>query len=115
MKASVQYNDIVGTAAADVSDFFENNLQFYLKSLFKNFDSDRYRCDGCRLYMSDHGNHANVKFICYDSVENKYVYLIPVKDYTLEDMTKMFKRFDVIMGREIDDVEVSDNDWIDLE
>ena len=115
MKASVQYNDIVGTAAADVSDFFENNLQFYLKSLFKNFDSDRYRCDGCRLYMSYHGNHANVKFICYDSVENKYVYLIPVKDYTLEDMTKMFKRFDVIMGREIDDVEVSDNDWIDLE
>ena len=65
MKASVQYNDIVGTAAADVSDFFNNNLQFYLKSLFKNFDSDRYRCDGCRLYMSDHGNHAypaNVNF-----------------------------------------------------
>jgi hypothetical protein len=115
MKASVQYNDIVGTAAADVSDFFNNNLQSYLKSMFKDFDGDRYRCDGCRLYMSDHGNHAYVKFVCYDTVENKYVYLVPVKNYTLEDMTKMFKRFDVVMGRGIDGIEVSDDDWIDLE
>ena len=30
-------------------------------------------------------------------------------------MTKMFKRFDVVMGRGIDDVEVNDDDWIDLE
>ena len=83
--------------------------------MFKDFDGDRYRCDGCRLYMSDHGNHAYVKFVCYDTVENKYVYLVPVKNYTLEDMTKMFKRFDVVMGRGIDGIEVSDDDWIDLE
>lgn len=30
-------------------------------------------------------------------------------------MTKMFKRFDVVIGRGIDGIEVSDDDWIDLE
>ena len=30
MIASVQYNDLRGTAAADVSDFYMNSLQNYL-------------------------------------------------------------------------------------
>lgn len=30
MKASVQYDDLKGTAAADVSDFHQSSLQNYL-------------------------------------------------------------------------------------
>lgn len=30
MKASVQYNDFIGTAAADISDFYQTSLQNYL-------------------------------------------------------------------------------------
>lgn len=30
MKASVLYNDLKGTAAADVSDFHQSSLQIYL-------------------------------------------------------------------------------------
>lgn len=35
MIASVQYNDLRGTAAADVSDFYMNSLQNYLIEKFK--------------------------------------------------------------------------------
>lgn len=34
MKAKVQYNDLVGTAAADISDYYRNSLQVYLKATF---------------------------------------------------------------------------------
>lgn len=42
MKANVQYNDLTGTAAADVSDFEHNNLQLYLTRKFKEFNGVLY-------------------------------------------------------------------------
>jgi hypothetical protein len=41
MKATVQYNDLVGTAAADISDFYNNSLQEYLQKRFPKYDSGR--------------------------------------------------------------------------
>lgn len=35
MKASVQYNDLKGTSAADISDFHKCSLQNYLVSVQK--------------------------------------------------------------------------------
>lgn len=35
MKAKTQYNDIKGTAAADVSDHQMNSLQYYLEKLIQ--------------------------------------------------------------------------------
>lgn len=115
MKASVQYNDLVGTAAADVSDFHNDHLQFFLKNTFEGFDDARYRCVGCRIYMSGHSDHANVYFICYDNQEAKHVYLTPKKEFTLKDMVSMFKRFEIVIGQDIDAVHVDDEDWYDLE
>lgn len=38
MKATVQYNDLVGTAAADISDFYNYSLQEYLQKRFPKYD-----------------------------------------------------------------------------
>lgn len=43
MIASVQYNDLRGTAAADVSDFYKSSLQKYLMNTYKTYDSERYK------------------------------------------------------------------------
>lgn len=115
MKASVQYNDLTGTSAADVSDFYGNSLQFYLKATFPKYDSERYRCEGCSIYTSDCSDNANVRFVCYDTKEDKYVFFVPLKEYTLKDMVNMFKRFRIVVGNGIDNVEVSNDDWFDLE
>lgn len=114
MKAKVQYGDLLGTSAADVSDAYNNSLQTYLSTMFESFDTSRYRCDGCRIYLTDSCDVCNVRFVCYDTQENKYVYLVPLKDYTLKTMKDMFKRFDIVVGNNIDEVVVSEDDWIDL-
>ena len=115
MKASVQYNDLIGTSAADVSDFYGNSLQIYLKATFPKYDSERYRCDGCSIFTSDSSDKANVRFVCYDTQEDKYVYFEPLKEYFLKDIVNMFKRFSIIIGKGIDAVEISKDDWYDLE
>lgn len=115
MIAKVQYNDLLGTSAADVSDFYRNSLQIYLIVSFKNYDGERYRCDGCNIFTSDCSNYATVRFICYDKQEDKYVYFVPLKKYTLMDMVKMFKRFDIVVGNHINDVKINNDDWFDLE
>ena len=114
MKASVQYNDLVGTAAADISDFYNNSLQTYLKELYPHYDGERYRCDGCNIFTSDSCENATVRFICYDTLERKYVYFVPLNDYTFKDVVNMFKRFDIVIGKMVDDVKIDDADWLDL-
>lgn len=48
MIASVQYNDLRGTAA-DVVDGYMNSLQKYLMDTYKKYDSNRYVCRGCTM------------------------------------------------------------------
>jgi hypothetical protein len=115
MIAKVQYNDLKGTSAADVSDFYNNSLQSYLKATFESYDSERYRCDGCTIYMGDCSDKVNINFVCYDNQEEKYVYFTPIKEYSLKDMVNMFKRFKIVVGNRIDGVEISNDDWLDLE
>ena len=38
MEASVQYNDFTGTAAADISDYYLNSMNEYLKRRYPSFD-----------------------------------------------------------------------------
>lgn len=115
MKASVQYNDLKGTAAADVSDFYSNSLQNYLISTYKTFDGDRYHCVGCTLFAGNQSSHVNISFVCYDSQELKHVSFYPLEDYTVERAISLFKRFHVVIGERIDDIEISDDCRFDLE
>lgn len=116
MKASVQYKDLVGTAAADVSDFHQTSLQNYLVKSYEQYDGDRYDCNGCTIWISGQQEtpQGNIAFVCFDKVEKKYVKFYPEADLSLDDIFSLFKRFEVVMGKNIEDIEVDSDDYLDL-
>lgn len=113
MKANVQYNDMRGTAAADVSDFYSNSLQTYLTDSYKGYNGGRYFCVGFTMWAGDCSKTVNVGFVCRDKETGKYMKFVP-EDYSFERLFQLFKRFNVVMGNDIENVEVSDEDWLDL-
>lgn len=72
MEARVQYNDYVGTAAADFAD--SSSLEGYLKE--KGVNTERYEPIGVKSFSS-YTNYFNVRFICIDrqSEERKAIYI----------------------------------------
>ena len=117
MIAKVQYNDLTGTAAADITDFSLNSLEKYLTDHFENYDTERYFCVGCRLNLGGQtSTTVSIRFICLDKEEQKYVYLCPLDDLSYEEAFSLFKRFDVELGsnESISEIVVSDEDWRDL-
>ena len=116
MKASVQYDDLKGTAAADVSDFHQSSLQNYLVDSYEQYDGDRYECYGCSIFISGQQiqPQGNIVFVCKDKIENKYVKFCPLKDITLDEIFSLFKRFEVVIGNHIDGTAVDGNDYLDL-
>ena len=117
MKARVQYNDLTGTAAADITDFSLNSLEKYLTDHFENYDTERYFCVGCRLNLGGQtSTTVSIRFICLDKEEQKYVYLCPLDDMSYEEAFSLFKRFDIVLGsnESISEIDVNDEDWRDL-
>lgn len=113
MIASVQYNDLRGTAAADVSDFLNNTLQKYLSNTFEHYDDERYFCNGCQMFVGER-ECVYMHFICYDRRMNKYVRMSPEKEFTFSEAFLLFKRFEVVMGVDVNEVEIDENDDIIL-
>ena len=106
MKATVQYNDLVGTAAADISDFYNNSLQAYLQKRFPKYDSGRFSCVGCDVFLGGQGtNHGTISFICLDKVENKYVRMRSQNGWTVEEVISIFKRLSIVIGKGIHEIE----------
>ena len=114
MIADVQYNDLRGTAAADVSDFCDNSLQKYLSSTYESYDSERYSCVGSSIWISGQSTDigANVTFICWDKFLNKHIRLRLARSLPLEDIFRIFKRFEVVLGIDISEVEVDEDDTV---
>jgi len=110
MKASVQYNDFRGTAAADISDFYMNSLQKYLEDTYQSYDGERYSCIGCTLWITDR-NIVRMRFVCFDKQENKYVKFESNKDFSYIEAFSLFKRFEIVMGKgNFDEIEVEEGD-----
>lgn len=107
MKASVQYNDIIGTAAADIADHYFNSLQKYLEDTYPSFDGDRYSCRGCTAYIGEL-NNASVCFICLDRETNDFVRFTTSTFWTPDQFFDLFKRFEVVIGKDIDEVDVNE-------
>ena len=106
MKATVQYNDLVGTAAADISDFYNNSLQEYLQKRFPKYDSRRFSCVGCDVFFGGQGaNLGIITFICLDKVENKYVRMRSQNEWTVEEVISVFKRLSIVIGKGIHEIE----------
>lgn len=99
MKASTQYNDFIGTAAADISDHI--NLEGFLNS--RGVDTDRYTPIGANFYHG-YADFFSASIICIDSNqstdEKPYIVQLHFEgDFSHIDFFNLFKRFDVLITK----------------
>lgn len=99
MKASVQYNDLLGTAAADKSDYV------WLDSVLieRGVDTERYEAVGASFYAG-YSDYFSASIICVDkqkSTEQKehIVSISFENEFTKEQFFDLFKRFEVIVTK----------------
>ena len=110
MKASVQYDDFVGTAAADISD--HTDLGRFLES--KGVDIERYEAIGASFYFGEN-NYFSAAIICIDNEESseKKKHIIKMrfeKKFTYAEFFNLFKRFNVVVSSKYGDYENLDID-----
>ena len=116
MKADVQYNDFLGTSAADSNDF--EKLNDFIKS--RGVDINRFNAIGASFY-SGYNEYFHASIICIDkekSVDGKdYITKISFEDrFTKEDFFGLFKRLNVLLfSNDVDShsIEVDDTFTID--
>lgn len=107
MKADVQYNDFVGTAAADISDFLGSKFGDGLDSFAKYFkiDETRFKVIGISIYGTD---SFYISFLCVDkqkSTEEKEHVVsmsIDIEDEK-EILDFLFKRLHIVLHSKFDD------------
>ncbi|GHT46208.1 hypothetical protein AGMMS49965_23630 [Bacteroidia bacterium] len=93
MKAKVQYNDFVGTAAADIEETYKN-----LNDVLSECGVDTTRYEGIGINFS-----GGVSIICIDNKQktiNDEPYIVDIDlgdEFTQEDLFDLFKRFQVIL------------------
>jgi hypothetical protein len=112
MKASTQYNDYKGTAAADISDHAD--LQKLLAS--RGVDTKRYDPIGAEFYHG-YNDFFSASIICIDNeksiAEKPYITSIGFEnEFTHKEFFDLFKRFEVIITKNDG---VSENREIDEE
>lgn len=96
MKAKTQYTDMIGTVAADISDFSSNRLDDLAESF--NVDLNRFKVVGISIYGTD---EFNVCFICVDKIKSNEGKEHIVKLYLDGEYTNilsiLFKRFEAVL------------------
>lgn len=98
MKATVQYNDFIGTAAADISD--HTDLNKFLAS--RGIEIDRYEAIGASFY-SGYSDFFSASIICIDRQQstesNKFISKISFEDeLDRDEFFNLFKRFNVVIS-----------------
>lgn len=96
MKANVSYNDLIGTAAADIADSKHNKLS-ELADFFK-IDKNKYKLVGISIYdVSD----FIISLLCVDlyksSEGQEYLVKIMVNYNNPDIMTKLFKNLHIVL------------------
>lgn len=102
MKASVQYNDFVGTSAADISD--HTNLVEFLQS--KGVDTNQYTPIGASFYHG-YSDFFSMSIICVDNKQstNTKPYIVKLsfdEEISHNDFFELFKRFEVVITKKYD-------------
>jgi hypothetical protein len=108
MKADVQYNDFIGTAAADISDFLGSKFGDSLESFGKYFkiDENRFKVIGISIYGTD---SFYISFLCVDkrkSTEEKehiVTMSMEIKDEK-EILDFLFKRLHIVLHSRFDNI-----------
>lgn len=108
MIASVQYNDLIGSSAADVADWYFNSLQKYLVDTYSSYDGDRFSCRGCTAYIGER-NGTSVNFICLDKETGEFVKFATKEWWTPDQFFNLFKRFELVIGKDINEVDIDEN------
>ncbi|MEP4091630.1 hypothetical protein [Reichenbachiella sp.] len=99
MKADTQYNDFIGTAAADISDHF--NLNDFLKS--RKVDIERFDAVGASFYHG-YSDFFSASIVCIDKTKssNETPYLVNIefeKAFSHKEFFDLFKRFNVMISK----------------
>lgn len=105
MKAFVQYNDLLGTSAADKSD------HVWIDSVLikRGVDTNKYEAVGASFHAG-YSNYFSASIICVDkekSTDNKkhIVSISFENEFTKEQFFDLFKRFEVIVTKKFGDYE----------
>ena len=88
-------------------------MQNYLVTHFEQFNAKRYQCKGCRIYISN-GKEASLDFICLDKMENNFIVVKQTNEMTIEQIFALFKRFNIVIGENIKEMELNDEDCLVL-
>ena len=107
MKASVSYNDFIGTAAADISDFLSEYAGDTLKSIGKYFklDENRFEIIGLSIYGT---NDFTISLICVDKTESTeekehVVSMMYDVNKNKEVLDILFKRLSIVLYSKFDE------------
>lgn len=97
MKASVQYNDFQGSAAADISD--HTTLKKFIEN--RGVNIEKYKAIGAKFYAG-YSDFFTASIICEDTElsteEKKYIVSIDFEnELTKDEFFELFKRFNVII------------------
>jgi len=106
MKADVQYNDFVGTAAADISDFLGSKYGDSLESFGKyfNIDETRFNVIGISIYGTD---SFYISLLCVDKLrstaEKEHIVNMSIKIENEKDILDfLFKRLHIVLHSRFD-------------
>lgn len=106
MKADVQYNDFVGTAAADISDFLGSKYGDNLESFGKYFkiDETRFKVIGISIYGTD---SFSISFLCIDKLksteEKEHLVSMSIDIENEKDILHyLFKRLHIVLHSKFD-------------
>ena len=99
MKASVKYNDFIGTSAADISD--HTNLDKFLAS--RGVDTDRYEAIGAS-FRADYEHYFYPGIICIDKEKsaNGKTHIVKIEfeaEFSKDEFLSLFKRLSVVISR----------------
>jgi len=107
MKASVQYNDFTGTAAADISDFLSKVGGDKLKSIGRHFELNEDRFEVIAISVNG-VEEFSVALICVDkqksTAEKEHIVKIDLEIEDPEDILDLlFKRLEFVLHNKHDE------------
>ena len=107
MKAKVQYNDYIGTTAADRSDYLEVNYLKMTEIIINKFNIpvrvDEYQYIGISVYGTD-VNDVYATFF-FKNVKTKEVAKYCKPSVKMQSVFDMFKRFEFQIGEHLDKID----------
>lgn len=113
MKAKVQYNDYVGTVAADKCDSFVDESQAMVKDVFQKFNIDDNFRDYTFVGISVCGTNCDEMLVTllFKQCTTQEIVKCKRESIPIQDVLDLFKRFEFQVGdglERIDDCEINE-------